>query len=91
MRIRMKTTYAAPERSIDAGKVADLPDKEARDLIAKGFADPADADPAEGTARGRETTRKRRTKAAPAGGEQDPNAGGDGDQGDGDDRDDDGE
>jgi len=85
MRIRMKTTYATPERSIDAGKVADLPDKEARDLIAKGFADPADADPAEGTARGRDTGRKRRAKAAPAGDDPEPNVGG---NGDGDDTDD---
>jgi len=39
MRVRMRTTMAGPERTVIAGKVADLPDAEARDLIKGGYAE----------------------------------------------------
>lgn len=47
MRVRMKTRYANGLRAIEPDQVADLPDDEAADLIAKGFAVAASADPKE--------------------------------------------
>lgn len=86
MRITMKTLYATPERSIAAGATAEVPDKEARDLIAKGYAVPEDADEADGKAPGGRPKAAKATRGRAAGrgrrSDEDDGAAGD-DQGDG--------
>lgn len=38
MRVRMHTTYAGPGGACDAGKTIDLPESEAKALVAAGYA-----------------------------------------------------
>ncbi|HET8684981.1 MAG TPA: hypothetical protein VFM54_24375 [Micromonosporaceae bacterium] len=79
MKIRMKTRYCNGQRTIEPDQVGELPDKEARDLIEKGFAVAAGDDPShpQEPSGGRRGAAAGKQPKAPAGKKTDPPAGGD--------------
>jgi hypothetical protein len=78
----MKTRYCSPERAIEPGRSAELPEDEALDLIDKGFAVPYDGEAAERVEQLRTRVakkaagRKSGQPAATGGGQGDGGAGG---------------
>ena len=47
MKVRMRTTSAGPTGTLRAGQIYNLPDAEAKELLAGGYADPVKASEAE--------------------------------------------
>ncbi len=39
MKIKLRTAYASPKRTADAGSVIELPEDEARELVKEGYAE----------------------------------------------------